>query len=48
MAVADVVGWIRAQLDPYDRYLSMRQKLAAHSWDFSWDAAAQQLKEILG
>ena len=48
MAVGDVAGWIRAHLDPYDRYLNMRQQLAAHSWDFSWDASAEQLHSILG
>lgn len=44
----DVVAWIQAQVSSYDRYLTMRQQLAAHSWDFTWDASALQLQEILG
>ena len=47
-AVEEVAAWIRAQLSPYDRYLVMRQQLAAHPLDFSWDASARQLCEILG
>ena len=46
--VEDVVTWIQAQVSTYDRYLTMRQQLAAHSWDFTWDASALQLQEILG
>ena len=47
-AVEEVAGWIRAQLSPYERYVAMRQQLAAHPLDFSWDASARQLCEILG
>ena len=47
-SVEEVAAWIYAQLCPYDRYLAMRQHLAAHSLDFSWDASVQQLCEILG
>ena len=46
--VEDVVAWIQAQVSSYDRYLTMRQQLAAHSWDFTWDASALKLQEILG
>ena len=46
--VEDVVAWIQALVSSYDRYLTMRQQLAAHAWDFSWDASALQLQEILG
>ena len=46
--VEDVVAWIQALVSPYDRYLTMRQQLATHVWDFSWDSSALQLKEILG
>ena len=47
-AVEEVAAWIRAQLSPYERYVAMRQQLAAHPLDFSWDASSRQLCEILG
>ncbi len=34
--VEDVVVWIQAQVGSYDRYLTMRQQLAANTQDFSW------------
>ena len=46
--VEDVLAWVQMQFSPYARYLSMRQQLAAHCCDFSWDASARQLQEILG
>ncbi len=46
--VEDVVAWIQAEVSSYDRYLTMRQQLATHVWDFSWDSSALRLQEILG
>ena len=47
-AVEEVASWIRVKLSPYERYVAMRQQLAAKPLDFSWDASARQLCEILG
>lgn len=46
---AEIVAlWIREQLNPYNRYLTLRSAIEARSAEFSWIAAAKRIQEILG
>ncbi|WP_411875730.1 glycosyltransferase family 4 protein [Vulcanococcus limneticus] len=45
---AVVADWIAARLSPYAGYLAWRAELAPRWREFTWEAAVEQLKGILG
>jgi glycosyltransferase involved in cell wall biosynthesis len=44
---AQVADWIAGRLNPYEGYLAWRAALAPRWREFSWDAAVDQLMQIL-
>jgi glycosyltransferase involved in cell wall biosynthesis len=46
-SAADVANWIAARLNPYASYLAWRAALAPRWWEFTWEAAVEQLAAIL-
>lgn len=42
-----VFEWIMSNLNPYERYISLRKKLFNNYEKFTWDKAVMNLKEIL-
>jgi glycosyltransferase involved in cell wall biosynthesis len=46
-SAAEVADWIAARLSPYSSYLAWREELAPRWREFTWEAAVEQLSEIL-
>ena len=42
-----VYNWIISNLNPYEKYISLRKKLFNKYKNFTWDNAVINLKEIL-
>ncbi len=46
-SAVEVADWIHARLNPYEGYIAWRDALAPRWREFTWDAAVEQLAEIL-
>jgi Glycosyltransferase len=44
---SEVADWIAARLNPYEGYIAWRNALAPRWREFTWEAAVEQLAEIL-